>query len=750
MGEAVMVIDFGTSTSSAALVTGDRVRLVKEPGSGLWSWPSAVCRDGDRLLVGTTAERRKRTDPAGYRAEFKRDLGQQAPIPLGDRDYRVEELVAALLTALREQAGEPVRRALLTVPASYRPGDPRRALMIAAGEAAGFDDVELLAEPVAAALGPLSGDGFGIGDTVLVYDFGGGTFDAALVRFTGAGREVLGHAALDDCGGRDIDALLIEHVRDSGGDSLAEALAVPADAPRAVRMRLGLQFADFARVIKHQLSEVDEVEDFVSHLAPPSRVDRSELTALVAPVLARTLDCCHRLLRECGVVPAQLAAVLLVGGTSRMPVVADTVARELGRPIRRPEDPDLAVVQGAAADAGQGGTRVLRAMLATPGRDRLRWKGPAVSRLARVLTGAGEGYAAGESLAVVRDGDDRLWTLTAPPVAGTIREWTVPVGAHLPPLDWSVDVTSAGPRLRFKVPAFARIFNIEPETGRRVAFSPDGRHLVAAAVSWARVWDWESGDTVWDLQRNFQGNMYWSVAVGPDGRQVAVAGGPGVIVCDARTGEQLYALDHPDVINDVAFSPDGRWLAGVAKDGVAVLWEAATGVRARTFPHELTLYAVEFSADGNQLITSALEHTHVWDLATGNKEYLVDRAGWFALSPEASHIALANSSSLTIVTADGEAQEVASVKAKDPYSPTETSWVRPAFSPDGRLVAAGKGSDVRIYDARSRGTLRELGTIRTKTTVTSVAFSPDGRFLAAACDNWIRVYEVAEPVDEPE
>ncbi|WP_238011401.1 Hsp70 family protein [Dactylosporangium sp. AC04546] len=245
MGEATaLVVDFGTSASSAALVTGGQVRLLKEPASGLYSWPSAVALEGDRLLVGTAAERRKRSDPAGYRAEFKRDLGQSVPVPLGERAYAPQDLVAAVLGVFRDRAaelhGEPVHRLLLTVPASYAEGDPRRALMVAAGEAAGFPEVQLVAEPVAAAFAPVAGAGFGAGQVVLVYDFGGGTFDAAVIRCGADGvHEVIGHAALDDCGGRDIDALLARHVRDAGGPELAGTLAAGgADGLAGLRMRL--------------------------------------------------------------------------------------------------------------------------------------------------------------------------------------------------------------------------------------------------------------------------------------------------------------------------------------------------------------------------------------------------------------------------------------------------------------------------------------------------------------------------------
>src|SRR3954449_5898308 len=102
--EPVLVVDFGTSMSSAALVAEEQVRLIKESGTGSWSWPSAVCLTGDVLLVGTPAERMKRADPSNYRTDFKRDLEDATPIPLGEKSYHPRDLVVELLKALRAPA----------------------------------------------------------------------------------------------------------------------------------------------------------------------------------------------------------------------------------------------------------------------------------------------------------------------------------------------------------------------------------------------------------------------------------------------------------------------------------------------------------------------------------------------------------------------------------------------------------------------------------------------------------------------
>src|SRR4051812_6382349 len=146
--EPVLVIDLGTVASSAALVAGGAAHLVAEPAGGTYRWPTAVFWDGRQMIVGTQAVQRRQADPDAYSTGFKADLGGPAVSVLGGQPFRPVEQAAAVLTALRLEtariAGYGPRRALLTVPAGYLPGDPRRGWLIAAGEAAGFELVELL------------------------------------------------------------------------------------------------------------------------------------------------------------------------------------------------------------------------------------------------------------------------------------------------------------------------------------------------------------------------------------------------------------------------------------------------------------------------------------------------------------------------------------------------------------------------------------------------------------------------------
>ncbi|ETK35223.1 Hsp70 family protein [Microbispora sp. ATCC PTA-5024] len=404
--EPILAVDFGTSSSSAALVAGGAILPLKEPSSGSWSWPSSVCLDDGTLQVGTPAERRKRVRPELYRAEFKRDLGQASPVVLGDRSYPPEALVAAVLSALRAEAerlhGGPVRRAVLTVPASYGPHDPRRGSMLEAASAAGFAIAELLPEPVAAALAPVTGPPFAPGDVVLVYDFGGGTFDAAVIRTVEGGHEVLGHAALDDVGGRDVDALVYGEVRGRLGPR-------PDGDPR-----LRVELADFARQLKHQLSDAVRAEDVFAWAGAHVGLERAWLSGEVTPLLARTVACCESLLAGCGLSADAVSAVVLVGGTTRMPVVPLYLTHVLARPIRHATDPELAVVEGAARWALTSGGRVLKSVSPPPGTVMLSWDVPGgAATLIRWLVDPGTAFEGGSVVGQVRLGDGAVWDLAA-------------------------------------------------------------------------------------------------------------------------------------------------------------------------------------------------------------------------------------------------------------------------------------------------------------------------------------------------
>lgn len=197
---AGLAIDLGTTTVGAIAVTDGGAWLVPDPTSGESRWRTAVHWDGRQVVVGALAEHRRRTDPAGYAAGFTRSLDNDEPVQLGARRFRAVEQVADLLSVIRAEAHRrygPVDRAVVTIPADYLPGDPRRSRVVAAAEAAGFLAVELLTEAVAVVSAPLPGPPFNDADLVVVYDLGA-DFEATVVRVGVDLHEVVGHARLSD------------------------------------------------------------------------------------------------------------------------------------------------------------------------------------------------------------------------------------------------------------------------------------------------------------------------------------------------------------------------------------------------------------------------------------------------------------------------------------------------------------------------------------------------------------------------
>jgi molecular chaperone DnaK (HSP70) len=430
--EPTLVVDVGSAASSAALVTHDRAHLLAEPASGGYRWPSAVYWDGRQMLVGTLAVDRRRADPGGYGDDFKRGLGTAAPVLLGGHRFRPVEQVAALLTALRFEAergaGLPVRRALLTVPADHVPGDPRRGWLIAAGEAAGFDVVELLPEPVAAAHAADAGPGLVPGGLVLGYDLGAGGCSVALLRIGETAPDVLGHARIPDCGGRDLDELLAERI---GAQEWLSRPADPADADR-----LAHAITDFAQRVRHQLTDAEYADDHLLPDAPPYRLDRDTFAALAAPLLDRTVSGARDLLARLRVPAERLGTVLLTGGATRMPAVVTVLAEAFGRPLRRMEEPELATVRGAARWLLRTGPRRIEP-LPVPGPPvPLAFGVPGGSaRLLRWLVAPGAAYTVGDVLGRVRLPDGALWDLTASD-DGTLHRILVPDGGTFAAGQW--------------------------------------------------------------------------------------------------------------------------------------------------------------------------------------------------------------------------------------------------------------------------------------------------------------------------
>jgi len=366
-------IDLGTSNCCFAIAEGGKARVLLSR-HGTRTIPSVVAFDAHgRLLVGEPARAQLLLNPANTVFGAKRLLGRsfdgpatracrdrfpydivegrrgEAALRFAGREFSLQQISAFLLAEVREEAtralGEPVTRAVVTVPAYY--GDRQRQAVREAGQLAGLQVERIVNEPTAAAIAWAHGRG--LSRTVLVYDLGGGTFDASVVEVQGSAYEVLSIGGDPFLGGADFDAQLV--------DSLAfrfrqgNGFLPPPD--RLVWQRL----RDAAEEAKVALSTADAVRVQVPFLCRDPgggdaelllEVTRAELEELCARLVERTIDICRETLAAKGLEPADLHEVLLVGGQSRMPLVRRRLREVLGREPAEGLQPEEAVALGAA------------------------------------------------------------------------------------------------------------------------------------------------------------------------------------------------------------------------------------------------------------------------------------------------------------------------------------------------------------------------------------------------------------------
>jgi actin-like ATPase involved in cell morphogenesis len=347
-------IDLGTMYSAAAVGREGRVDVF---GLGVTApvIPSVVVlREDGEILTGEAADRRSVTEPARTAREFKRRLGDPVPVILGGTPYGAEALMAYLLRAIvdavTEREGEAPTVVVLTHPANYT--DYKRGLLEEAARQAGLDlaTVRFITEPEAAAISYSREQRVEPGEVVAVYDFGGGTFDAAVVRKTESGFELIGSPeGMDRLGGVDIDQAVIAHVDQSVDGMLGQA---DADDPAA---RAGLaRLRDDARQAKEALSTDTDTTILVSlpGLQTEVRLTREELEGMIRPRIRETVDALGRAVASAGLQMEDVSRILLVGGSSRIPLVGQLVREYTGRPVASDAHPKLAVATGAALAFG--------------------------------------------------------------------------------------------------------------------------------------------------------------------------------------------------------------------------------------------------------------------------------------------------------------------------------------------------------------------------------------------------------------
>ncbi|WP_019946141.1 Fe-S protein assembly chaperone HscA [Hymenobacter aerophilus] len=413
--EIIVGIDLGTTNSLVAYIHPENRQplAINDQGRGAIV-PSVVHfpGGGQDPLVGTEAKEYLLTDPQNTIYSVKRLLGKSyhdltqhadalgykviddnseglVKIRVGDRFYSPIELSAEILKELRERAEHslktPVNKAVITVPAYFN--DSQRQATRDAGRLAGLEVLRIVNEPTAAALA------YGIGlnpdeeKTVAVYDLGGGTFDVSILKLHQGIFEVLSTNGDTYLGGDDLDRAVAEHW------TAQHNLTVQVAANDSLQQELRL----LAESAKRYLSQHD---DFAGNLGDDVvvRLSRAEFDELARPLVERTIASCRRALADAGLKAEQLDAVLLVGGSTRVPLVHESVSKFFGQPANSSLNPDEVVALGAAiqADILAGNRRDVLLLDVTPLTLGIETLGglmdPIIPRNSKIPTKAGRQY----------------------------------------------------------------------------------------------------------------------------------------------------------------------------------------------------------------------------------------------------------------------------------------------------------------------------------------------------------------------
>ena len=346
-------IDLGTTNSVVSVLEGgDPVVIANSEGSRTTPSVVAFAKDGE-VLVGEVAKRQAITNPDRTIRSVKRHMGTGWKIDIDGKDYTSQEISARTLMKLKRDAeaylGDTVTQAVITVPAYF--DDAQRTATQEAGTIAGLEVLRIINEPTAAALAY----GLDKGDedqTILVFDLGGGTFDVSVLEIGDGVFEVRSTHGDTSLGGDDWDDSIIEWLvssfkNDHGVDLGADSMA-------------GQRLKEAAEKAKIELSQVQQTQinlPFITATdAGPLHLDyqlsRSKFEELTSDLLQRTRIPFEQAIKDAGLTKGEIDHVILVGGSTRMPAVAELVQEFTGKEPNKTVNPDEVVAIGAAVQAG--------------------------------------------------------------------------------------------------------------------------------------------------------------------------------------------------------------------------------------------------------------------------------------------------------------------------------------------------------------------------------------------------------------
>ena len=347
----IIGIDLGTTNSCVSVLEGGEAKVIPNP-EGNRTTPSVVAFKGDEIQVGEVAKRQAITNPNTV-ISIKRHMGTDYKEDVNGKKYSPQEISAMILQNLKATAeaylGEKVTKAVITVPAYFN--DAQRQATKDAGKIAGLEVERIINEPTAAALA------YGLEKTdvdqkVLVFDFGGGTFDVSILELGDGVFEVLATSGDNLLGGDDFDQAIIDYLV----EEFKKEQAIDLSQDKMAMQRL----KDAAEKAKKDLSGVTSTQislPFISagangpvHLE--NTLTRAKFDELTHSLVERTLIPTRQALKDAGLNPSEIDQVILVGGSTRIPAVQEAVKKEMGKEPHKGVNPDEVVAMGAAIQGG--------------------------------------------------------------------------------------------------------------------------------------------------------------------------------------------------------------------------------------------------------------------------------------------------------------------------------------------------------------------------------------------------------------
>ena len=361
----IIGIDLGTTNSCVAVMEGGKPTVIAN-AEGDRTTPSvvAVTKEGERL-VGKVAKRQAIANHENTVSSIKREMGTNHKVSMGGKDYSAPEISAMILSKLKQDAesylGGKVTQAVITVPAYFN--DSQRQATKDAGKIAGLDVLRIINEPTAAALAYGLDKGENKNQKILVYDLGGGTFDVSILEIGDGVFEVLstnGNTRLggDDFDNRIIDLLVEEFKKQENIDLSKDKLAMQRLKEAAEKAKIDLSATPKTTI---SLPFITADASGPKHLEYD--LSRAKFDSITEDLVNETIDCTVKALKDAKLSVNDISKVILVGGSTRIPAVFDTVKKFTNKEPYKGINPDECVAVGAAIQAGVLGGEVKDVLL---------------------------------------------------------------------------------------------------------------------------------------------------------------------------------------------------------------------------------------------------------------------------------------------------------------------------------------------------------------------------------------------------